>query len=264
MSKDSGYIGKTPGPRATMTASDSVCGSDYTGILIVTPTTNDGPFTYLWSTNNTTNVDAGLAQGTYYVTVYNAVGCDTVLEATVPAYVVQNYSTISPSATITLGQTAVIDLMTNVPFTSVDWEPYFSGSKNNLEVSVSPIQTTQYYVTVKYGQSCSFTDSFQIAVVPDTTDKITIPNTFTPNGDGINDLFKLITYPAINTFHIWIYDRWGNKVYESTDVDFNWNGLDQYAGDKPLDTGVYAYVVQYQTYGSSEKQTVGGNISLVR
>jgi gliding motility-associated-like protein len=264
MSKDSGYVGKTPGPRANMTQSDTICGSDNTGILIVTPTSNDGPFTYLWSSGHTTSVDAGLAQGTYYVTVYNAVGCDTVLQGIVPAYIVQNTATVSPSATVTQGQTVTISLMTNVPYTSVNWDPYIPGSTNTLIASFVPTETTQYAVTVKYGQTCFFTDSFQIAVIPDTSNKIIIPNTFTPNGDGINDNFKLITYPAVNTFHIWIYDRWGNKVYESTDVDFNWNGQDQYAGDKPLDTGVYAYVVQYQTYGSGEKQTVGGNISLVR
>ena len=263
-SKDSGYVGKTPGPRANMTPSDSICGSDNTGILIVTPTTNDGPFTYFWSNANTTNVDAGLSQGTYYVTVYNAVGCDTVLQGIVPAYVIQNNVTITPSPTVTRGQTVTIELNTNAPFTSVTWDPYIPGSTNSLIASFVPTQFTQYSVTVKYGQSCFFTDSFQIGVSIDSTDNITIPNTFTPNGDNINDEFFLISHPAIQNFHIWIYDRWGNKVYESTDVDFKWDGHDQYAGDKPLDTGVFAYVLQYETYNKAEKKTIGGNISLVR
>jgi gliding motility-associated-like protein len=92
-----------------------------------------------------------------------------------------------------------------------------------------------------------------------------VPNTFTPNGDGVNDNFYLISYPpSISSFHIWIFDRWGAKVYESTDVNFNWDGTDIFVANKPLTTAVFAYAIEYRVFNDPEKRDIGGNISLVK
>lgn len=91
----------------------------------------------------------------------------------------------------------------------------------------------------------------------------TIPNTFTPNGDGINDNFKLIRHPLVTGFQIRIFDRWGNKVFESTDAEFSWNGSDQFGG-KELRTGVFAYVIMYEAAGAGGGKSIGGNLTLIR
>ncbi len=261
---DTAYITSTAGPRATMNKPDTICSAESNGILIVTPTTNDGPFTYLWSNGQTTNVNAGISAGAYAVTVMDAVGCDTVLLDTVPAYMPVLSNQFIPSATVSPGQTVEVNILTNVPLSDVRWSPYIPGSNGNTSVAFKPEQTTTYSVVLTFGQGCTLLDTFQVGIVIDSTSKWSIPNTFTPNGDGLNDNFKLITYPEVSTFHIWIFDRWGNKVYESTDVNFYWNGLDQFAGNNFLNTGVFAYVIQYETYNGNGKNTIGGNISLVR
>jgi gliding motility-associated-like protein len=259
-----GAVGNTPGPNASLTPSDTICVSDHSGVLKVTPTAGTGPFTYLWSNGQATNVDAGLAPGGYAVTVYDAVGCDTILQANVPEYIAISSVVYTPSDNVDLGQTVEVDIETNVPVTSVHWDPYIPGSTNNTIVAFKPDTTQFYTATISYGQSCQFIDSIYIGVHKDTLDKFNIPNTFTPNGDGLNDNFKLLTVPDVSTFHIWVYDRWGNKVFEATDVNFAWDGTDQFAGNKPLAVGVYAYVVQYQYYGQNDKSIQGGNISLVK
>jgi gliding motility-associated-like protein len=155
-----------------------------------------------------------------------------------------------------------IELQPNVPVTDVVWDPYISGSTGNIVVSFKPQKTTQYSVILTYGKACKIYDTIQIAVLIDSS-QWSIPNTFTPNGDGLNDNFKVISSPQLSFFHIWIFDRWGNKVYDSTDEGFQWNGLNQYAGNSPFNTGVFSYVIEYQTYNSDTKGTIGGNISLI-
>ena len=67
-----------------------------------------------------------------------------------------------------------------------------------------------------------------------------LPNVFSPgNHDGVNDVWK-VTYKSLAVFHCWIFNRWGNLVYEYTDPDGGWDGT--YNG-KPVDTGVYYYVI---------------------
>ncbi len=69
-----------------------------------------------------------------------------------------------------------------------------------------------------------------------------LPNTFTPNGNGQNDLFTPI-YPIrfVEKIDMKIYNRWGNLVFETSNPDINWNGSD-YKTNKPLFTGVYYYI----------------------
>jgi gliding motility-associated-like protein len=95
-----------------------------------------------------------------------------------------------------------------------------------------------------------------------------LPNTFTPNNNGQNDLFTPIyPYRFVEKIDMKIYNRWGNLVFETTDPDINWNGSD-YKTKKPLFTGVYYYVcdVYYQTIDGIQKTKVplSGYIHLFR
>ena len=69
---------------------------------------------------------------------------------------------------------------------------------------------------------------------------LTVPNVFTPNGDGMNDEFRVV-YRSIKEFHCWVYNRWGHKVYEWTDPAKGWNGT---IGGKPAAEGAYYYVIR--------------------
>lgn len=67
-----------------------------------------------------------------------------------------------------------------------------------------------------------------------------VPNVFTPNGDGMNDEFRVV-YRSIKEFHCWVYNRWGHKVYEWTDPAKGWDGT---IGGKPAAEGAYYYVIR--------------------
>ncbi|HNM33128.1 MAG TPA: gliding motility-associated C-terminal domain-containing protein, partial [Chitinophagales bacterium] len=95
-----------------------------------------------------------------------------------------------------------------------------------------------------------------------------LPNTFTPNNDGQNDLFTPIyPYRFVVKVEMKIYNRWGNLVFETTNPDLNWNGSDYKTG-KLLNTGVYYYVceVYYQTVDGVQKlnKPLSGYIQLFR
>jgi len=68
-----------------------------------------------------------------------------------------------------------------------------------------------------------------------------LPNVFTPNGDGVNDIFKPYPYKFVEKINMTIYNRWGNEVFKTEDPDINWDGKDLQTG-KPVSDGVYYYV----------------------
>jgi gliding motility-associated-like protein len=71
--------------------------------------------------------------------------------------------------------------------------------------------------------------------------KLIMPNTFTPNGDGHNDIFKAKEYRNLSEFHAYIFNRWGQKLYEWTDPAEGWDGT--YHGSE-VKTGVYFVLVK--------------------
>ncbi len=84
-----------------------------------------------------------------------------------------------------------------------------------------------------------------------------VPNVFTPNGDGVNDVFKLDSISGdVNQFSIIIYNRWGRKVYESKDIYFNWDG------NKMAD-GTYYWVIE-ATGKNGDKLKPNGIVTIVR
>lgn len=95
-----------------------------------------------------------------------------------------------------------------------------------------------------------------------------LPNAFTPNGDGQNDLYTpIIPYRFVEKIDMKIYNRWGNLVFETANPDINWNGYD-YKTNKPLFTGVYYYIcdVYYLTVDGIKKleKPLSGYIHLFR
>jgi gliding motility-associated-like protein len=86
------------------------------------------------------------------------------------------------------------------------------------------------------------------------------PNAFSPDGDGINDLFK-ISGQGMNDFQIEIFNRWGQMVYKSIDLSNGWDGT--FKG-KNLPTGTYVYKIKTSKYGVEQKLLKSGTVALVR
>jgi gliding motility-associated-like protein len=92
-----------------------------------------------------------------------------------------------------------------------------------------------------------------------------IPNVFTPTGDGLNDVLRPFPYRFIDKVDITIYNRWGQEVFKTNNIDINWNGDDQKSG-RPCMEGVYYYIADvYESYlEGTKKRSLRGTINIIR
>jgi gliding motility-associated-like protein len=122
--------------------------------------------------------------------------------------------------------------------------------------------------TVAGCYSVTAIDSFMnessiIAQCVDNCPVYELPNVFTPNGDGFNDLFRPFPYRQIESINIIIYNRWGQLVFESNNPEINWNGND--LNGNPLPDGVYFYVCEVNEIllAGINKRILKGNIHII-
>ena len=115
----------------------------------------------------------------------------------------------------------------------------------------------RYMVANADGSCEAYGDTYTISV---KESQLECPNVFSPGSTpGVNDVWK-VTYKSLVEFHCWIFNRWGNLVYEYTDPGGGWDG---YYHGKLVDTGVYYYVVT--ALGSDgEKYKRRGDITIMR
>ncbi len=88
-----------------------------------------------------------------------------------------------------------------------------------------------------------------------------LPNAFTPNGDGVNDILKPIVSCAVTDYRLRIYNRWGQMVFESYNPAFNWDG---YLSGIACEKGAYAYLLEYTPTNTGHTRQVKGNVTLIR
>ena len=126
----------------------------------------------------------------------------------------------------------------------------------------SPLEPTTYDVIVTDEESgCSVEASVAVSVVHPACEEpyVFFPNAFTPNGDGHNDVLYL-RGSDVTEVHFIIYDRWGEKMFESNAQDEGWDGT--YRG-KELGADVYGYYLRVRC-GNGEEFIKKGNVSILR
>jgi len=139
------------------------------------------------------------------------------------------------------------------------WAPANELSDSAIANPVAtPTITTTYTVSVIGANGCITMERVVITVIQPQL--VFVPNTFTPNGDGKNDLFKIYTAEPVSTSDIKIFDRWGELLYETFDITKGWDGT--YKG-KPMTMGVYVYYYNIQLE-NGKNLTGKGDITLLR
>jgi len=113
-----------------------------------------------------------------------------------------------------------------------------------------------YYIKGVNSEGCSVVTSVRADVIlPD----IVIPNTFTPNGDGINDVLTILIDSRINIKSFRIYNRWGQPVFVTSDINNFWNG---YQGSTKVSSGVYYWFLEGDE--DSQKYIRHGSVTIIR
>jgi len=89
---------------------------------------------------------------------------------------------------------------------------------------------------------------------------IYVPAAFSPNGDNINDFLVIQAY-GIEDFEMYVYNRWGQQIFESRDINFTWDGTFK---DNPVQIDGYPYVIFYKNRESGDKEIKKGMVMVVR
>ena len=165
--------------------------------------------------------------------------------------------TVNAGADRTIIQGDKTDLLATASAGTVEWSPAGGLSAASiLTPSAMPLQTTTYRLTVT-DNGCTARDDVTVTVVPYCVKPM---EAFSPNGDGINDLWLVTTGACLKTAKVEVFNRYGSPVLRSNDYKNNWNGT---FDGKPLPDGTYYYLITYQLING---QTVHqkGNVTILR
>ena len=189
--------------------------------------------------------------GTYVDSLITYLGCDSIITTNlivVPPPIVN----LGNDTTLCYGQSLLLDA--SYQYASCLWQD------NTINPTYNIIREGIYWVTVSIDSYCFVRDTINISY-QDCEGLFFIPNSFTPNGDGLNDVFKIKTVIEISEFKLVIYDRWGEMIFESDDINKGWDGT--YKGKAvPFDVYIYQLTVTIKNTSNQIKKT--GRVTVVR
>lgn len=192
---------------------------------------------------------------TYQVTGVGANGCSNTDVVVVDVNPLPNI-TANPDIYVYKGECAQLSVLGGVSYT---WNPpTFLDDPSVSQPYACPDDTMVYYVTGTDQNGCKNTDSTIVFVVGRPITKI--PTAFSPNGDGLNDVFRIEVYENFNLVRLMIFSRWGDLIHETDDIAAGWDGT-AFGHVQPI--GTYVYMIE----GVDEKGAAvwrQGNVTLIR
>ena len=241
-------------PTAVSSPDDTICFNEEAQVWA------SGGVNYLWApsayvaspTNDTTFVNPPTPT-TFMVIVTDAIGCvDT-------AYTRIEFS---PIPTVNAGRDKVINFGETAKLQAIHslgtftWIPHSSLSCFTCENTIAqPSNTTLYIASLIDKFGCEVFDTVKISL----DGALYIPNTFSPNTDGKNEVFK-VSGQDILAFEILIFNRWGELIYESNNITEGWDG--KYNG-RPSQIGTYIWKIKYSDVNTKNKEIIG-HVNLIR
>lgn len=215
------------------------------------------PYHILWSNGSQAEDLHHIGPGTYSVTVTDQLHCTAT----------ETFS-ITPAIQLTLYMDSVYTIFVG---DAVILNASFGGGAGNYSYSwlpgdhldcsdcpnpsASPLVTTTYFLTVTDANGCEITGTSTVIVLHD----MFVPNTFTPNGDGMNDQFTAVS-KSVKEYRMFIFNRWGDMIYQTTKIDNGWDGT--YAGSE-AQQDVYVYRIEATFYDGEHRELLG-HVNLLR
>ena len=244
---------------------NGICAGEDTQINI-TNTSGDsliydwGPAEVIVSGGNTTSpVINATADTELTLRVLDPVtGCESTITVPLPISDIESELFADPSAEIFLGSDVTLIPENDAVNPTYLW----STGETTENISVSPTEDTEYTVTITDENGCSVIETILITVMTDcSASGIYLPNAFTPNGDGNNDVL-FVRSNSLMEVELIIYDRWGREVFQTTSLDIGWNGQWQNTGDA-LAPDAYGYHLRAVCF-TGEEYDAKGNVSILR
>lgn len=259
---------------ASATVTPVTCDKPDSGTITVGPVSGGtGPYTYAINGGafQPETLFGGLTPGDYSIVVMDAFGCDTTLNFKLDA---PSQISVALSAdgnfqipAVTLGDSIRIRAVVNLPANQVDtliWTPALPNCNGCDNAFVSPDTATTYTATAFDLNGCFASAQITIQVIKRY--RLYVPNAFSPNSDGINDLFTIFTGAGVRQInYLSVHDRWGALVFKATNIapnstDIGWNGE---INGREAAQGVYVYVAEFEM-ADGEIIVQSGEVALLR
>lgn len=248
-------INQPPVVGVSLSASPDTC-SVGVGAVTANASGGNGGYQFNWNNGAAGNQLTQLLSGNYTVTVTDAKDCSVSATVSVPLTSgisiqftdVKNVSCVQGSD----GSATAVVVGGTSPYT-------YQWSNNTVADKAGMLTPGVYTVTVTDAVNCSNSNSVEVEKVG-CESYVDFPTGFSPNGDGVNDVFRARYSYDVRKFALRIYNRWGELVFETADVNEGWNGI--YKADaQPM--SVYVWVAEYSFLDGS-RNVQSGNVSLIR
>ncbi|MFT5596194.1 MAG: gliding motility-associated-like protein [Flammeovirgaceae bacterium] len=163
---------------------------------------------------------------------------------------------------ITINSGAIVQLTASlggqVPNGTFLWQPFDQVDNFRAQtVQISPNETTAFIVYYDQDSSCTAIDTVNVTV--NFVAAVGVPNSFSPNGDGRNDVLRVLGQ-GITRMEFKIFNRYGQLVFETTNQIEGWDGL---FNDKELNAGTFVYTLEV-TFAEGNSEVYTGDVTLVR
>ncbi len=143
---------------------------------------------------------------------------------------------------------------------SYEWSPATGLTDAFIPDPISmPDETVQYIITASDESGCTAVDTALVYIIPSCFHYVTV-NAFSPNGDGVNDRFRFVTSGDEELITMQIYNRWGDIIFETTDLENGWDGTDGSGREQEIGSYIYRLI----TICDGIQQALSGSVTLLR
>ena len=213
--------------------------------------------------SNPSNVSTS---GTYYI-VATTQGCSSIMPVTVVIYPAPN-ATFTSSSNFISNQESTVSLTNNsIGGTTSNWD-FGDGQSSTAENPSNTYLITDqanYLITLLVISEFGCVDSTSLLIEVQEELIYFIPNSFTPDGDDNNQIFQPIFTSGYDpeTYHLSIFNRWGELTFESFDVLEGWDGVNTRTNIKDID-GTYTWKIEFKLKGRLIKEKLYGHVNLLK
>ena len=227
----------------------------------------------LWSSADTATIEEEICQGDsfyvagnwqteagFYYEVIQGAGCDAFIETNL---ILKGLPFANAGSDLTASYEQIVTLTANSTstFSQYLWSSSNGFTSSNQSIDIEVVSPVQLYYLQLTEDGCASFDTLSIYGLPLNL-AIKVPNAFTPNSDGVNDVFQVLNTDEFQTITLKIYNRWGELIHFSKGVNPTWLG-EHYSG-KSCPVGSYVFYIEALPYGDSEQMTLSGTLSLIK
>ena len=249
----------------TVIKKDKTCEFNNNGYIAINIIGGTNPMTFNLNNGsaiNNSGVFSNLNSGLYTIAVIDANGCSiatniNILPPVNPMQIVTTYQEIQCNGNSTDGWAEVVASQGASPYSYLwNTEPATTTPR------VEGLYAGTFIITVADANGCINKDTVLLRDPSYCCTNLYVPNAFSPNQDGINDNLKIFTDTKILNPIMQVYDRWGNKVYETEDITNSWKG--EYSNGQLGEMGIYFYLLKYKCAVNDKDYVKKGDILLVK